>query len=199
MDEEHDDGDDEGAEPVAEAEGVPLHMSAVSATGYTGVRRESWRGEGEPCYSARYGSATLGRYGTAVEAALAYARHVQTVRAGAGGGAAEGGDDEDASESEEEPKHFQCWQAAGGVGCFGCTLPLGHAGPHRTATDEGSRRRRAARRFAQPEEVLNRRRLPSMSAPRSGGSTCGRSRRIRRGTSASAAPSVRCARRRRSG
>ena len=152
VDEEHDDGDDEGAEPVAEAEGVPLHMSAVSATGYTGVRRESWRGEGEACYSARYGSATLGRYGTAVEAALAYARHVQTVRRGGGGGAAEGGDDEDASESEEEPKHFQCWQAAGGVGCFGCTLPLGHAGPHRTATDEGSRRRRAApNRFAQPE------------------------------------------------
>ena len=152
VDEEHDGDDDEGAEPVAEAEGVPLHMSAVSATGYTGVRRESWRGEGEPCYSARYGSATLGRYGTAVEAALAYARHVQSVRAAAGGGAAEGGDDEDASESEEEPKHFQCWQAAGGVGCFGCTLPLGHAGPHRTATDEGSRRRRAApNRFAQPE------------------------------------------------
>ena len=109
VDEEHDDGDDEGAEPVAEAEGVPLHMSAVSATGYTGVRRESWRGEGEACYSARYGSVTLGRYGTAVEAALAYARHVQKVRAAAvAGGAAEGGDDEDASESEEEPKH-QCW------------------------------------------------------------------------------------------
>ena len=43
--------------------------------------------------SVSYGSATLGRYGTAVEAALAYARHVQSVRAAAvaGGGVGEGG------------------------------------------------------------------------------------------------------------
>ena len=149
VDEEHDDGDDEGAEPVAEAEGVPLHMSAVSATGTPAC--DASRGAARASRATRRATAaTLGRWQRWRRRSLRAA--VQSVRAAAGGGAAEGGGDEDASESEEEPKHVQCWQAAGGVGCFGCTLPLGHAGPHRTATDEGSRRRRAApNRFAQPE------------------------------------------------
>ena len=66
------------AEIVTEAEGVQLHLSAASATGYRGVSRNGHRFEstiwigGRRCY--------VGTFGTAVEAALAYARAVAPVR-----------------------------------------------------------------------------------------------------------------------
>ena len=60
------------------AEGLRLHLSSNSATGYKGVSKH--KGRFQACKSSRTGSSfkkvTLGSYDTAVEAAVAYARHV---------------------------------------------------------------------------------------------------------------------------
>jgi len=61
---------------VAEAEGLRLHLSIGSNTGYKGVRKDSRSGrfKAEQRTGGRYTS--LGKFGTAVEAAAAYARAV---------------------------------------------------------------------------------------------------------------------------
>ena len=58
---------------VAEAEGVRLHLSGKSATGYKGVYEKNGR------FSARVHNPerNLGTYDTVVQAALAYARAMQ--------------------------------------------------------------------------------------------------------------------------
>ena len=60
---------------MAEAEGLRLHLSSSSATGYKGVR-EHLSGRFEVRYTANGRPVTLGCFDTAVEAAVAYARAV---------------------------------------------------------------------------------------------------------------------------
>merc|ERR1711938_483891 len=73
--------------PVAEAEGLRLHLSSAAATGYKGVLK---RASGRLPYSVRYGGTKvcLGNFGTAVEAAVAYARAVEEAAAKATAAAA---------------------------------------------------------------------------------------------------------------
>ena len=60
---------------VAQAEGLRLHLSSSSSTGYKGVRRQS--GSVFRAYRNKNGKqVTIGRYDSAVEAAVAYARAV---------------------------------------------------------------------------------------------------------------------------
>ena len=62
------------AEVVAEAEGLRLHLSSNSATGYKGVIKNGSRFQPLPWVDGK--KAYLGTFGTAVEAAVAYARAV---------------------------------------------------------------------------------------------------------------------------
>ena len=62
------------AEVVAEAEGLRLHLSSNSATGYKGVHEQSGRFQAKHKVDRR--NQSLGFFGTAVEAAVAYARAV---------------------------------------------------------------------------------------------------------------------------
>ena len=73
-DEQDQDDESEEEEIVEQAEGLQLHLSSKSATGYKGVRRQN-----NSYYAHSTGSEKtyLGSFGTAVEAAVAYARHVQ--------------------------------------------------------------------------------------------------------------------------
>ena len=73
--------------PVAEAEGLRLHLSSAAATGYKGVLKHA---SGRLPYSVRYGGTKvcLGNFGTAVEAAVAYARAVEEAAAKATAAAA---------------------------------------------------------------------------------------------------------------
>ena len=93
------------AEAVEEAEGLRLHLSSKSITGYRGVTY--YNGKAKP-YLARYyqgGNNTnnflyLGCFATAVEAAVSYARHVLSLQEaveGAAVGAAEGSAEPDAA------------------------------------------------------------------------------------------------------
>ena len=93
---------DAAPELVTEADGVQLHLSRRSNnSGYAGV------------YATAYGtfSAThvhdgirvrLGTFGTAVDAAVAYARHMQSLGSEEEEGANEAGGEEDEEEEEEE-------------------------------------------------------------------------------------------------
>ena len=70
---------------AVEADGVKLLCSEESPTGYLGVTQEEAEAkEAEPpsssSFVARHGSAKLGPYDTAVEAAVAYAKHVQKAK-----------------------------------------------------------------------------------------------------------------------
>ncbi len=60
----------DGDEVVEEAEGVRLHLSDSMATGYEGVH---WAAAKR--FEAKAGEVSLGVFGTAVQAALCYARH----------------------------------------------------------------------------------------------------------------------------
>jgi len=59
---------------VTEFDGLQLHLSRNSPTGYTGVTKEGSR------FRARRGGQQIGTYETAVEAAAAYAREVNSGR-----------------------------------------------------------------------------------------------------------------------
>ena len=60
-------------EVVAEYDGVPLHLSASSPTGYMGVNRIGAR------FRARYHNVHIGTFDTAVKAAVAYAAYARTA------------------------------------------------------------------------------------------------------------------------
>ena len=54
----------------------------------------------------------------------------------------------------------QCWQGSGKTACHGCTLPLGHAGPHRLPVVEDGGRRAGEKRERDSEST------PSAKAPK---------------------------------
>ena len=79
IDVQYDDGDsEERKDParvlVTEAEGLKLHLSSNSATGYRGVYLSKGR---YTCITSRRAMHYLGRFDTALEAAACYARHMQ--------------------------------------------------------------------------------------------------------------------------
>jgi len=91
--------------PVAEAEGLQLHLSSKSATGYKGVRQDAGvlSGGGYRAGHMVGGiSRHIGTFDTAVEAAVAYARAVVKAKAEAEEVAAEEGKEEE-EEEEEAP------------------------------------------------------------------------------------------------
>ena len=63
--------------PVEEAEGIRLHLSRYSTTGYRGVCFDKGRFKAE--HSLHGKKTNLGRFDTALQAAIGYARHVQEV------------------------------------------------------------------------------------------------------------------------
>ena len=65
---------------LAEAEGLRLHLSSAAATGYKGVAKLP-SGRFEARRAADGIKFCLGRFGTAVEAAVAYARAVEEAAA----------------------------------------------------------------------------------------------------------------------
>ena len=67
------------AEVVEEAEGLRLHLSSKSCTGYKGVTFSHSASKPYRAYVAQ-GNCTLGTFATAVEAAVRYARHVLEVK-----------------------------------------------------------------------------------------------------------------------
>mgnify|MGYP000874477695 FL=1 len=80
---EADDQEEVGGDMVTEAEGLRLHLSPRSNTGYRSVRREPNYPSGQPRakpFRAEYRhdgrSVSLGYFATAVEAAVAYAKHM---------------------------------------------------------------------------------------------------------------------------
>ena len=70
--EEEHEGEEEGELPT-EAEGFKLHLSSASATGYKGVCLNKGRYEARDRVGGK--STHIGSYGTAVEAAVALAKH----------------------------------------------------------------------------------------------------------------------------
>ena len=75
----------EAAAAAAEFDGLKLHPSSKSPTGYMGVTPENSR------FRARYRGTYIGAFDTAVEAAVAYAKYVQTIEASAAAAAEEEG------------------------------------------------------------------------------------------------------------
>ena len=71
----------ESAQPAAldECDGLQLHLSATNPTGYKGVyvKRGTGRFEAKVCSHGQLHH--IGNFDTALEAAEAYARHVQTL------------------------------------------------------------------------------------------------------------------------
>ena len=67
------------AEVVEQAEGLRLHLSSKSCTGYKGVTFSHSASKPYRAYVAQ-GNCTLGTFATAVEAAVRYARHVLEVK-----------------------------------------------------------------------------------------------------------------------
>ena len=84
-------------EVVSESQGLQLHLSRKAASGYKGVQRSRRsRGEFFEAWGARDGvSVSLGLFPSAVEAAVAYARHLEA-------GGDEGDDDDDDDDDEED-------------------------------------------------------------------------------------------------
>ena len=94
-------------EVVAEAEGLALHLSSSTKSGYKGVSQlESgrWRARFSTRRGGKYVHIGLGTYDTAVEAAVAYAKHVQSREAGA---ADEEEEEELEGNEEEEDDDYQ--------------------------------------------------------------------------------------------
>ena len=76
-DDEEDDDDEEEEALLAEAEGLKLHFSSGSTTGYKGVRKHTQQvGRFEACRYAGSRTIYIGVFDSAVEAAVAYARAV---------------------------------------------------------------------------------------------------------------------------
>jgi hypothetical protein len=82
---------------LTEVDGLALHLSANSKTSYRGVYKH--RGRGSKCFQAMCRGKSLGYYTTAVEAAVAYAKHRAAKQSAAGG---EGEESNPHSEVEEE-------------------------------------------------------------------------------------------------
>ena len=123
-------------EVVKEAEGVKLHLYRRGSTGYLGVRLD--KGRYRAALSSGGKRIHIGNYGTAVEAAVAYAKYVATA------GREESSkekvseredevevmeevEEEEEDESEEESDEEE--KEAGQCGTPGCTLADFHAGP----------------------------------------------------------------------
>ena len=125
---------------AAEAEGVRLHLSSSSSTGYLGVWEEaSGRFRAQHRVDGRH--AGLGSFHTAVEAAVAVARAISEASAVASSAS------ESAPPSASADETVLCarTQERGG-GAIGCVLPAGHAGPH-SFTLQGKRARCVKRPF----------------------------------------------------
>ena len=75
--------DGKGEELATEAEGLQLKLSSKSNSGYQGVYGRG--GRFEASHYLDYKRISLGVYATALEAAVAVARHLQTVASGTGG------------------------------------------------------------------------------------------------------------------
>ena len=108
--------DDLEAELVTEAEGLQLHLSSKSKTGYLGVRIPS-SGRFVAAYSHGTQKTWVGTFDTALEAAVAYARHVKAVseEAVAGGGDEEeqaANQDDDQDEVSERERALNAREAA---------------------------------------------------------------------------------------
>lgn len=118
----------EDEQPVGEVDGLKLYLSERSSTGYTGVAR-STNGK---TYEARSGangcSTKLGTFDTAVEGAIAYARHRQSLTNEEGEEGGEGGGEE-AGEGLGEPE-------ASNGGVEAATPPLSKKKWGRKAIDE---------------------------------------------------------------
>jgi len=134
---------------VAEAEGLRLHLSVGSSTGYKGVRKDgqSGRFKAEHWSGGRYVS--FGKFDTAVDAAVAYARAVGAKRQKAraplpdSGKCAPPPDAEDApgtaggeaaaTESSGKDELASPFLRVPGCKTLGCNLRLWHEGPCSTA------------------------------------------------------------------
>ena len=81
----------EAGEVVSEAEGYKLHLSSRSQTGYLGVQRNGRH------FRAVHVQHNIGTFVTKVEAAVAYARYVQSL-----GGDAEAEEEEEEEEEEDD-------------------------------------------------------------------------------------------------
>jgi hypothetical protein len=71
--------EEQPAEVVSEAEGLQLHLSSRSRSGYLNVYQSSGRFHAQCTRAGECRHVYLGCFDTAVEAAVAYARHVQTI------------------------------------------------------------------------------------------------------------------------
>ena len=95
-------GGDGGEEPavtpeVTEVDGLQLHLSGANPTGYLGLQVVDGAR-----FRARYGQKHIGTYGTAVEAAVAYAKAVAAAENGGDGGEEGEGERPSSSATGEE-------------------------------------------------------------------------------------------------
>ncbi|EOD21073.1 hypothetical protein EMIHUDRAFT_101766 [Emiliania huxleyi CCMP1516] len=118
---------------AAEAEGVRLHLSSSSSTGYLGVWEEA-SGRFRAQHRVDGMHAGLGSFHTAVEAAVAVARAISEASAVATSAP------ESAPPSELADETICARTQERGSGAIGCVLPAGHAGPH-SFTLQGKRAR----------------------------------------------------------
>ena len=81
-DEEEEEEEEEEKELVTEAEGLKLHLSSNSRTGYTGINFVPQSNKPKPFRAINCG-VYLGYFATAVEAAVCFARHWQQKQLGA--------------------------------------------------------------------------------------------------------------------
>ena len=85
VDDDEDEDEEDDSPPssalVTEAEGHKLHLSSKSNTGYLGVTHKANKGGRYEVRGTNLGSkAYIGTFDTAVEGAVAYAKHIQGVR-----------------------------------------------------------------------------------------------------------------------
>jgi hypothetical protein len=93
MEVEDEEDEEESAAVATEAEGWRLHLSSRCQSGYRGVRMQP-SGRFRAMTQAGGNVVYLGQFDSAMEAAVAYARHMQSV----GGG----GEEEEEKEEEKE-------------------------------------------------------------------------------------------------
>jgi hypothetical protein len=105
-DDDNDDDDDDDDEGVVttEAEGLALHLSSQNKTGYLHVTRTGFSRFRAEVRGGTGAPLTLGHYGTAVEAAVAVARHLQAVEE-------EEEEEEEKEEAEVEVENVEVTEA----------------------------------------------------------------------------------------
>ncbi|EOD31629.1 Hypothetical protein EMIHUDRAFT_231600 [Emiliania huxleyi CCMP1516] len=130
----------QGAAFATEAEGLRLHLSSSSNTGYQGVYNlASGRFEAKRKVDGR--TVHLGYFATAVEAAVAYARAMSEASAVAASAS------KSAPPAEPAGETILCGRThERDGGAIGCVLPAGHAGQH-AFTLQGKRARCVKRPF----------------------------------------------------